>query len=338
MKYFLATIFLFYSIISYADASQKDCGEDGYECLPNCMQIYISNPIFPGSEADCKKNWDYFLSKKNWCMLTIMTFNGYGHKADPQLAKEYAQKADNDENATGNCISGNLVNTINERAKNPSLNKSIPLNICNLITSNDHGLCASYQIDDLINKANFDINNFATDRSKKEAEAAKTVWENYTDFMALDHEFRDNIGQFQGSGRATWGNVSMEIMIKFFIYAFDNFIHAYPEKFKTVTSVSDLDQQLNNTYKAIQELLKKIPDTYRYKKELNKQLIAAEKSWITYKNSYVILGTLYYGNKYSRAEIEKTLTAYLTRRRLAELKDQLQTIKGNLENWYINPS
>lgn len=213
--------------------------------------------------------------------------------------------------------------------------------ITSLFISKSDAICK----DDVVCINNLKLKN-STLAKKIPATAKKALdetLEKYLVFLKTDNDFRYSIGQFQGSGRYTWGENSQYIMLDFYQHAMDNLIHSYPNGLKVKTSKLVLDTKLNSAYKQLMFSINKIPESYSYpwstnKLTVSKQLILAEHDWISFRDAYVHFAKVYYKDKYSANDIQSVATAYLIRRRLMELKDQQYTVKTNLDaNWYDNP-
>ncbi len=284
------------------------------ECLPLCQQMFITKPLIYGTMAECKKNWNYYSrpGQENYFMMAIMTANGLGGQpADINKAKEYAEK------------SGSvwLLKKINLKIANSSA--EIPISFCSVVVSTPEiEICAEVQNQDIENKYKMDVNHLAKTLPAAQALAAQTVVKTLLEFINLDNYVRGALGQFGGSGAPIWSQNSINIMLNFYINSYRYFINDYSEKFKTTDSAAALDKQLNVVYSA---LLAKVEQYQKFDHDsttaqTKQKLIAAERAWIAYKEAFIHFGQLYYANKYSNSELRETISAYLTERRLEELK------------------
>ncbi len=336
-----ALIAMMVSINSFAtgnSASDAIAGSMGLPKLPNCRQIYLSDPKVPGTEEQCKKNWDYFSKINANCALAIMALNGLGGQpANPQKALEYANKIKNSDNANDDIcgvnidlaedeITTRLIDDIKTIISDPQAGK---LSYCDLVVRpNEESICQQWYLKDHLDALNDKLKRSANTLSSNQDAAFSDIFNKYLLFVKQDNKTRLILGQFQGSGYAMWSNNSEAIMWNYYEHAMNNLLKHYPDSLKTQSSLKNLDEQLNHSYKTLIKLIEQIPSSNSRKKQLQ----LTQRAWLRYRDAYVHFAQLYYGNQYKEPDIKQITTAYLTRRRLAELNDQVQTVNGNLQD------
>lgn len=322
--------------------------------LPNCIQVYIDNPALPGTQEQCQQSWDYFVKHKNYYAMAIMIFDGLGGQ-NPDLKKALAYAKQIDLNANIDPDVGpipyddsktNLISTIEDAISNPAQAKSA-VSDCGLMsgTTIQDVQCSGLSYQNSVDKTTYDNDLLAKKLPPQQAQALTYTLDSYLTFLSDDNDFRDTIGEFQGSGRSIWSYNSQQVMLDFYNHAMNNLLNHYPDALKTKLSEKALDSQLNKRYITLIREIDKIPANYidGTPKEIKKKLITTERDWLQYKNAYVNFAVLYYADKYKSSDITQITTAYLTRRRLAEINDQISTVSFNLndvdvDNWYKHPS
>jgi uncharacterized protein YecT (DUF1311 family) len=320
---------------------------------PSCIQLYIDDPELPSTKEQCRQSWNYFVKHKNYYAMAIMTYDGLGgQRPNFKKALEYANKIDLDADVNSDFeptpdenTKASLIMSIEDAISNPE--NAIPaLSDCSLMPGNTQELtsCLGISVQNSIDKVKYDSEMFVRKLSLKQRKALSTTVEKYLIFLSSDNDLRYFIGQFQGSGRGIWSGNSKKIMLDFYKHAMDNLIKHYPTGLKTKLSLKDLDMQLNERYAKLISYIDKIPADYNRStaNEIKQQLITTQRDWIRYRDAYVNFAVLYYADKYKSTDITQITTAYLTRRRLAEINDQINTVSENLglngdDNWYKNP-
>lgn len=117
MKKLICSFIFSLCFINTAVASEKNINP-----LELCPQMYLSNPApaYQGSTAECRKLWNFYVRKKSYCGMALMTFNGLGgQKASKDVAIKYAEKLKNVEAACEpefecGCSKDNFLNLINQ--------------------------------------------------------------------------------------------------------------------------------------------------------------------------------------------------------------------------------
>ncbi|MFN8770446.1 MAG: lysozyme inhibitor LprI family protein [Neisseriaceae bacterium] len=318
------------------------------ECIKACPQIVLSKTLAPGTDVQCKDAWNLFVKAQAYDALSLMTINGLGgQKVNLKKALEYAKQAAKTESFTIIQNPEALVNYIQSMIDHNEMKK---LSICdggsdNVLPSNTNNMfwCSNIAYSDYINSLRLINKKMVVKFESIEINALNDTLTKYLTFIDADNDFRFSIGQFQGSGRYIWGLNSKHIMLDFYKHAIDNLFLHYPKKFKIKMSRVLLDTQLNNNYNKLIVLTHKIPNNYNYpwsnkKSKTDLQLQQAQRNWILFRDSYVNFAQMYYAYKFNKNDIRDVTTAYLTQRRIAELKDEQNTLLGNLkEGWFNNP-
>ena len=268
-----------------------------------CPQIYLEKPALIGTEAECKREWDYYSNqlKKNPhdfeanAVLAIMLANGLGGQAiDLEQAKIHAEKTKRHY----------LIRDISEKIANPDSQKSITW--CQAVAqiTFEAAQCSYLQNENIANKFQQDMCSFAAKLPSKQQVAWQKVIDNLFEFLKLDHTTRSVSNQFYGGTYEPIRTAaSIEIMLVFYLHATDYFLHHFPENLSVKKSAATLDKEMNGIYDIFLAMIN--PPAAKEK------LIETQKAWRKYRHSLIDFAQWYYGKQYTRDHVRELLTLIL---------------------------
>lgn len=295
----------------------------GDECPLLCPQIYIKNPLSLGTAAECQQQWDKYFSQlkkdpndydANTILAIMLSNRTTGHAIDLKQAKIYAEKTKIQR----------LIDGISKKIEDT--NSSEPITWCNNVAmiTYEAVICTKIESQDLANKFQDNAQVFIAKLPPEQQLIYKKTIVNLFNFIKLDNMARSESRQFYGGTSESLRTFfSLKIMLNFYANSMNYFLYHYPENFRVNTSSENLDKQLNVAY---QLLLQQVNS-----EKAKEMLIAAEKSWIKFRDSWIKFAQEYYSQRYTKSNTKEIVSAYLTKRRLEELQAETKDYQSAQE-------